>query len=41
VGDYRSSRIGWTQFANKEKGLAVALMWHDEGDFGVDEKYIP
>lgn len=22
-----------------EAGLAIALMWHDEGDFGADEKY--
>ena len=22
-----------------EKGLAVALMWHDEGDYGIDERY--
>lgn len=22
-----------------EKGLAVALMWHAEGDFGTDERY--
>jgi len=23
-----------------EKGLAVALMWHDDGDFGDDDKYV-
>lgn len=37
---FNQSSLELPAFGMNEEGLAIALMWHDEGDFGENNKYV-